>query len=102
MPLHKLPRTKLTLEKRAATLRTLLTQSASEYKLLKAAERVREARIQVLRATIGEIPSVIRTPQQNRRIAKLGGRIESLLATTPMTILEEFRRMARPKASELS
>jgi hypothetical protein len=102
MPLHKLPRTKLTLEKRAALLRTLLNQSASEYKLLKAAERVRHARIRVLRATIGEIPSIIRTPQHNRRIAKLGGKIESLLATTSMTILDEFRRMDRPTASELS
>src|SRR5688572_8370969 len=102
MPLHKLPRTKLTLEKREASLRTLLTQSASEYKLLKAAERVRDARIQVLRATIGEIPSFTRTPQQNKRIAKLGSKVELLLATTPMAILNEFRRMALPKASELS
>jgi hypothetical protein len=102
MPLHKLPRTKLTLEKRAAVLRTLLTQSASEYKQLKAAERVRDARIQVLRAMIGEMPSVILTPQQNRRIAKLGGKIESLLANPPTTILDEFRRTVRPKANDLS
>ena len=99
MPLHKLTRTKLTLAKRTATLRTLLTQSASEYKLLKAAGRVRDARIQVLRATIGEMPSVIRTSGQNRRIAKLGDQIESLRATTPMAILAEFR-LARPKASD--
>jgi hypothetical protein len=123
MPLQKLPRTMLTLEKRAAALRTLLTQNASEYKLIKAAERVRDARVQVLRATIGDLlaaqlaqhdrdarvqvlratigdmPSVIRTPQQNRRIAKLGGQIESLRATTPTAILAEFR-LARQKASD--
>ena len=89
----------MTLEKKAAALRTLLTQSASEYKLLKAAERVRDARIQVLRATIGNMPSVIRTPQQNRRIAKLGGQIESIRATTPMAILAELR-LARQKAGD--
>jgi hypothetical protein len=100
--LQKLPRTMLTLEKRAATLRTLLTQSASEYKLLKAAGRLRDARIQVQRATIGRIPTVLRTPQHSRRIAKLGDQIESLLATTPTDILEEFRRMAQPKASDES
>jgi hypothetical protein len=98
MQLHKLPRTILTLEKRAATLRTLLAKSASEYKLLKAAEMIRVSRIHVLRATIGEMPTPIRTPQHNRRIAKLNGKIESLLATTPMAILDEFRRMAPPKS----
>jgi hypothetical protein len=91
-----------TLEKRAATLRTLLSQNAREHKLLKAAERVRDARIQVLRAKIGEMPSVIRTPQQISRIAKLGGQIESLVAITPMTILDEFRRIVRPKAYDVS
>ena len=89
----------MTLEKRAAALRTLLTQSASEYKLLNAAERVRDARIQVLRATIGEMPSVIRTSEQNRRITKLDGQIESLHATTPMAILAEFH-LARLKVSD--
>ena len=88
----------LTLEKRAAALRTMLTKSASEYKLLQAAERVRAGRIQVLRATIGEMPTPLRTPQQNRQIASLNGKIESLIATTPATILDEFRRMARPKS----
>ena len=89
----------LTLEKRTAALRTLLIQGASEYRLLKAAGRVRDARIQVLRARIGEMPSPIRTPQQNRRIPKLAGQIETLRATTPMAILAEFR-LARPKASD--
>ena len=91
----------MTFEKRAAVLRTLLTQSASEYKLLKAAARVRDARIQVLRATIGEMPSVIRTPEQNRRITKLDGQVESLRVTTPMAILAEFR-LALQKASNES
>jgi hypothetical protein len=87
----------MTLEKRSATLRTLLTQSASEHTLLKSAERVRAAKIQVFRATIGEMPTPLRTPQQNRRIARLNGKIESLLATSPASILEEFRQIARPK-----
>jgi hypothetical protein len=82
-----------TLKKRTATLRTLLRQAASEYKLNKAAEKVRDARIQVLRAKIGEMPSVLLTEQQKRRIAKLSGQIDSLLATPPTEILREFRRM---------
>jgi hypothetical protein len=90
--MHKLPRTMLTLKKRSDTLCTLLCQAASEYQLNKAAERVRDARIRVLRAKIGEMPSVLLTGQQKRRIAKLSGQIASLLATTPMEILSEFRR----------
>ena len=99
IPLHKLTRTRQTLERRAATLRTLLTHSTSEDKLLKAAERVRDARIQVLRARIGEMPSVLLTPQQHKQIAKLGDQIELLRATTAMVILAEFR-IARRKASD--
>ena len=38
--MHKLQRTTLNLEKRAATLRTLLRQIASEYHLIKAAGRI--------------------------------------------------------------
>jgi hypothetical protein len=91
---HKLARTKLTLEKRPETLRTLLSKTASEYKLLKSAGRVLDARIQVLRAKIGEMPSVKLTAQQKRRIAKLSGQIESLRGTTPMEILSEFRGSA--------
>jgi hypothetical protein len=87
----------VTLEKRHAALRTLLIKTASEYKLLKAAERVRDARIQVLRATRGAMPSVIRTPQQNRRIARINRQIESLCATAPMAILVEFCRAAKGK-----
>jgi len=89
--LHKLQRTILTLEKRTATLRTLLAQRASDYKLLKAAVRVRDARIRVLHATIGNMPSVIRTSEQNLRVAKLETQIEALRATTPTVILAEFR-----------
>jgi hypothetical protein len=91
--MHKLPRTTLTLKKRADTLRTLLRQAASQYQLNKAAGKVRDARIQVLRAKIGEMPSVVLTAQQKRRSAKLSDQIESLRATTPMEILSEFRRM---------
>ena len=99
--MHKLPRTMLTLKKRTDTLCTLLCQAASEYQLNKAAERVRDARIRVLKAKIGEMPSVLLTAQQKRRIAKLSDQIESLLATRPMEILSEFRRMF-PKAHEES
>jgi hypothetical protein len=98
MQVHKLPRTILTLQKRGAALRTLLSKSANEHKLLKAAERVRAGRIQVLRSTIGDMPTPIRTPLQNKRIARLNSEIESLVATTPATILEEFRRKSRPKS----
>lgn len=95
--MHKLPRTRLTLKKREATLRTLLAGNASEYQLFKAAGRVRDARIQVLRATIGEMPSPIRTPEQNRRIAKLLVKIESLNATTPVAMLAKFYRPDRAR-----
>ena len=91
--MRKLPRTMLTLKKRDDTLRTLLRQAASEYQLNKAAGKVRDARIRVLRAKIGEMPSVLLTAQQKRRIAKLSDQIESLCATTPMEILSEFRQM---------
>jgi hypothetical protein len=57
--MHKLPRTILTLKKRANVLHTLLRQAASEYQLNKAAGKVRDARIRVLQAKIGEIPSVL-------------------------------------------
>jgi hypothetical protein len=90
--LRKLPRTKRTLEKRIATLRTLLAQNASEYTLLKAAGRVRDAKIQVLIATIGDIPHpVVRTCEQERIVAKWCDQIESLRAATPMVVLSEFR-----------
>ncbi|HTQ39865.1 MAG TPA: hypothetical protein VMJ32_12625 [Pirellulales bacterium] len=85
----------LTLKKRADTLRTLLRQTTSEHKLNKAAAKVRDARIQVVRAQIGEMPSVKLTVQQKRRIAKLDLQIESLQAKTPTEILIEFRRMAK-------
>ncbi len=99
--MQKLPRTKLTLKKRADTLRTLIRQAASDHKLQKAALRVRDARIQVLRAKIGELSPTLFTARQNRRIEKLRGQIESLLAVTPEAILTEFRR-ALPKTVDKS
>jgi hypothetical protein len=81
----------MTLAKREATLRTLLTHNASESQLLKAALKVRDARIQVLQSSIGEMPTVIRSPQHDRRVAKLRGQIETIRATTPMAILAKFR-----------
>ena len=94
--MQKLLRTKLTLEKKAASLRTLLLQNASETKLLKAATKVRDARVQVLRATIGEMPFPFRTSLQYKRIAKIEGQIDALHATEPAVILAEFRQ-ANPK-----
>jgi predicted nucleic acid-binding Zn-ribbon protein len=82
----------LTLKKRTDTLRNLLCQTASEYQLHKAATKVRDARIQVLRARIGELSPALFTARQNKRIAKISDQIESLLATTPVEILTEFRR----------
>ena len=60
----------------------MLISGASEVRLHKAAERVRDPRVQVLRATIGEMPSVKLTPIQNQRIAKLEGEIQVLRETT--------------------
>ncbi len=91
--MHKLTRTTQTLRKRADTLRTLLRQAASDYQLKKAAEKVRDARIRVLQAKIGEMPSVLLTAPQKRRIAKLSDQIELVSATTTMEILSEFKRM---------
>lgn len=98
--MHKLPRTILTLKKRTKTLSTLLSRAANEYQLNKAAERVRDARIRVLRAKIGEVPPVTLTAQQKLLIAELSDKIESLQATTPMEILSEFRRKALKTSQE--
>ena len=92
MPLHKLDRTILTRRKRTDTLRTLLNRGASEYQLLKAAGRVRDARIQVLRALIGAMPPLVLLMREHTNgIVKLEGQIEMLRSTTPMAILAEFR-----------
>jgi hypothetical protein len=82
----------MTLAKREATLRTLLTRNASEPRLLNAAAKVRYARIQVLRARIGQMPSVVRTREHARRVARLEAQIGSLLVTTPLSIIAEFRK----------
>lgn len=91
-PVHKLPRTVLTLKKRMATLRAVLNKGASDQKLLRAAARLRDARAQVLRATIGEMPTPIRTPDDDRRVARLQAQIDSLTATPEVEILAEFLR----------
>jgi hypothetical protein len=81
----------MTLAKREATLRTLLIKHASDARLLKAAERVRCARMQVLRARIGEIPQFENTHEHDNRLTKLEKQIESLQATHPLAIVREFR-----------
>lgn len=93
--MHKLPRTVLTLRKRMATLRALLNKGASDQKLLRAAARLRDARVQVLRATIGEMPTPIRTPDDDRRVARLQAEIDSLAATPAAEILLQFRTLPR-------
>ena len=82
----------MTVAKREASLRAMLNKNASESRLLKGAEAVRCARIQVLRARIGEIPLLTPTHRHDRRIAKLNGQIELLLTTNPLSILAEFRK----------
>lgn len=74
-----------------ARLRALLNKGASDARLLRAATRVRDARIQVLRATIGEMPTPIRTPDDDRRVAQLQAEIDLLSATPEVEILAEFR-----------
>lgn len=91
--MHKLLRTQLTLEKRAKTLRTLINESASEYHLLKAAGKLRDAKIQVLKAKIGELPlHILRTEREEQQAVKLASQIDSLTAATPSEILAECRR----------
>jgi hypothetical protein len=79
-------------------LHTLLGKGANETKLLKAAEVVRDARIQVLRARLGELP-LAETPEQQRRTARLDAQIKSLHATTPAAVLTEFTSK-KPKENE--
>jgi hypothetical protein len=91
--LQKVPRTKQTLAKRLQTLRTLVKQSASEYQLLKAACKLRDAQIQVLRARIGEMPiETLRTPSEDRQIARMLRQIEQLIAVTPRELLMRYVR----------
>jgi hypothetical protein len=88
--MQKLPRTRLTLQKRTDTLRNLIRQRASQYQLCKAAIKVRDAQIQVLRARIGELSPALFTARYNKRIAVLNGKIELLQATSPTELLAEF------------
>jgi predicted nucleic acid-binding Zn-ribbon protein len=90
--MHKLSRTMLTLKKRTATLRTLIRQSASAYRLHKAAVKVRDARIRVLLAKIGELSPALFTERENKRIAALSSQIESLRQMTPAEFLAAFQR----------
>lgn len=89
--MHKRLRTVQILRKRTDTLRTLLRRNASEYQILKAAVKLREARIRVINAQIGEMPFVLTTPEKTRRVAKLVKEIESLQSTPPLNIVAEIR-----------
>lgn len=89
--MHKRLRTVLILKKRTDTLRTLIRRNASEYQILKAAVRLREARIRVVNAQIGEMPSVLTTPKQTRRVANLVKEIEALESTPPLDFVAKIR-----------
>ena len=93
----KLPRTIETLRKRSATLQGLLARGADEAKLLKAAERVREARIQVRRAQFGLVP-VADSPQRDRQLKNLGAKTDAAVATSATAILAEFRKNMRHRS----
>jgi hypothetical protein len=81
-----------------------IARTASDSSSLSASgAKYRKRKWDILHFRKVECPIVnFRTPQQNKRIAMLGGKIESLLANPPTTILDEFRRMVRPKANDLS
>ena len=96
--MHKRLRTVQILKKRTDTLRTLLRIDAREYQILKAAVKVREARLRVLHAQIGEMPSVLTTPGQIRRVAKLLKEIESLQATPPLDFVAEVQASVNARA----
>jgi hypothetical protein len=87
----KLPRTIETLRKRSATLQGLLARGADEAKLLKAAERVRNARIQVVRAQMGLVP-VADSPKRDRQLKNLRATIDATVAMSAAAILAEFKR----------
>jgi len=89
--MHKRLRTVQILKKRTDTLRTLIRRNASDYQILKAAVKLREARIRVVNAQIGEMPFVLTTPEQTRRVAKLKKQIESLESTPPLDFVAEIR-----------
>lgn len=89
--MHKRLRTVQTLKKRTDTLRTLIRRNASEYQILKAAVKLREASIRVVNAQIGEMPFVLSTPEQTRRVAKLVKEIESLPSTSPLDFVANIR-----------
>jgi hypothetical protein len=56
-------RTVQTLKKRTDTLRTSIRRNAREHQTLKAAVILREARLHVIDAQIGEMPFVLTTPE---------------------------------------
>ena len=89
--MKKLPRTMQTVQKRTDTLRNLLRRSAGEQQLMEAARRLRQARINVLRAKIGELSPALFTSKLDKRIERLSEKVELLRATEPQTILNEFR-----------
>lgn len=89
--MHKRLRTVQIVQKRTETLRALLRRNASEYQLLKAAVKLRDARIHALKALTGEVPLVIITPEQTRRVAKIQREIESLQATPPSAFIAEIQ-----------
>ena len=70
-------------KKREDELRRLISRSADEAKLLKAAQALRDARARALRAQASESSSVDKE--------RLEAQIEAVMASTPEGVLGEFR-----------
>jgi hypothetical protein len=84
-------------QEREDNLRRLIANGRDEAKLLKAAEIVRDARIRVLQAKKAQI-SPEDTPERAVRIARIDKELETARATTPNSILAEFRSTQPPSA----
>jgi hypothetical protein len=78
-------------------LRRLIAQGKDESKLLKAAEIVRDARIRELQAKKAQL-SPEDTPERLARIARIDSQIDAIRATTPDSVLAEFRSASPPPA----
>jgi hypothetical protein len=71
-------------KKREEKLRRLISQNAEESKLIKAAEMVRDARVRAEQSRLREA--------SDAESEAIEAQIEALRATTPESILQEFRR----------
>ena len=86
----------LILETRENDLRRLLARGATESKLFQAAAMVREARMRAIRAKKAQV-TPHDTPERKKRIANLDAKLQTVLATTPETVLAEFKSQSSNK-----